>query len=281
MSAADLLAALGKDTVTFQTFHDQKESRGKPTILHGTISQHKSSLQALNRYKQGIYFMVNNGDGKGRRTENVTGISSYFVDLDGTPLFDSWPLPPTAIVESSAGRYHVYWRVTGAPLDVFSHVQKHMATLLEGDDKVHDLPRVLRLPGFQHHKGEPFTSQLVTCEPANVFTHEQVLEAFAVPAPPPARKPLPPAVQALIDGGKKPTNGKGRDMDTAVNRVMSAQEGDRNHTLYRVASAVAVQVKNGELERSEAEERLRHAALAVGLTDHEATATIRSAMRHA
>lgn len=287
--AQRLLTALGKARATFQTFKDAPTARGIPTILHGTLEQHLGSLNALNRYGQGIYHMVNAGDEQGRRAENVQAVTSYFVDLDGTPLFEHWPLPPTAIVESSPAKYHVYWRTTGAPLEVFAHVQKHLALLLDGDPAVHDLPRVLRLPGFKHCKAEPhFTSRLLTVDESAVFEHSEVIEAFCVPPAPPARRPLPPEAQAYIDRHQKRhqhSNGAGkprnRDLDTATDRVMTAQPGERNRTLYRVAAAVAAQIKQGELNQAEAEERLKYAALAAGLEQHEITATIRSAMRHA
>ena len=33
--------------------------------------------------------------------------------------------------------------------------------MFKSDDKVHDLPRVMRLPGFWHHKKEPFMSKII------------------------------------------------------------------------------------------------------------------------
>lgn len=283
--AEALLTALGKPRATYQTFADNDTATGHPHITHGPHKVRTNRLTQLNNAGHGIYFMVNDGDMQGRRTENVKNITAYFADLDGQPLYGHWPLPPTAIVESSPGHYHVYWRVTRAPLTAFSHVQKHVAVLLNGDDKVHDLPRVLRLPGYQHHKSDPFTSHLLKITTAT-YTHEHFTEYFAVPPQPPTRKPPAPEIlEYLRRHNKLPKTThqpqQGRTLDTATERIATASEGNRNHTLYTTACAVANQVRAGEIPRDEAEHQLAIAAETSGLEPREIQATIRSAMRHA
>lgn len=280
--AERLLNALGHDKVTFQTFPDHPRAPGRPTILHGRHGILANRLATLNAAGNGIFFMVNHGDQQGRRTENVTSVTAYFVDLDGTPLYDLWPLPPTAITESSPGRYHAYWRVMDAPLNTFTHTQKHIALLLAGDEKCVDLPRVLRLPGYQHQKSEPFTTRVIHTDPSATYTYAQVQTSFAVPPLPPKREylPLPPAAQAYVDRHQRAKH-RGRTLDTAAARIATAKEGNRNHTLYRVAAAVANQVKAGEIDRREAEHTLVIAAGTAGLDEHEATSTVKSALRHA
>lgn len=283
--AAALMAALGKDRFTSQTFADAPGAKDRPAIAHGPHAAQHRRLQAANDAGMGIFHMVNHGDLQGRRAENVTAISAYFVDLDGAPLPDTWPLPPTAVIESSPARYHAYWRVTDAPLDTFAHVQKHLAVLFGGDEKVHDLPRVMRLPGYTHRKAEPFLSRTLHIDPAAVYDHATMLDRFAVPDAPAIRAPSPAVAEYMRyrerAGKRQGTSGPKRDLDTATARVATAPEGNRNHTLYRVASAVAAQVRAGELDRNEAERELELAALAAQLDPHEVKATIRSAMRHA
>ena len=50
------------------------------------------------------------------------------------------------------------------PLDEFKERQVLLAEMFDGDPKVCDLPRVMRLPGFLHQKGEPFLSVLMKPE---------------------------------------------------------------------------------------------------------------------
>jgi len=78
-----------------------------------------------------------------------------FADLDGSPIEPilSAKLEPHMIVESSKGKYHAYWLVDDCPLDQFSIHQKAIAKRFDSDPSVCDLPRVMRVPGFNHLKG--------------------------------------------------------------------------------------------------------------------------------
>lgn len=283
--ADDFLAALGKQRATFQTFRDA-DTGPAPRILHGPHRAHARTLEQLNEAGDGIFIMVNAGNLQGRRTENVTAVTAYFADMDGVPLLNVWPQPPTVIIESSPGRYHVYWRVTGASLNSFERVQKHLALLIGSDPKVCDLPRVMRLPGYQHRKAEPFTTRILELHPERIYTDTEFIETLCLPPEP---KPLPKAVQAYIDMHRKardkkaaPANGKPEDgLARITNRIRLAPDGNRNDTLYRLACALSNDVKAGKLQRDTVEAELMIAASDAGLPDHEATATIHSALRHA
>ena len=165
-TAWKFLHALGGDEFTFQTFDDDatRKSRSLVRVFHGTIDQHCAALENLNAKGAGIFATINRTDGNGRKRDNVVGIRAVFVDLDGAPLTPimKWALPPHIVVESSPARYHAYWLVDDTvALTEFTGLQKKLAKLFGGDPKVHDLPRVLRLPGFIHRKGGPFRTRLV------------------------------------------------------------------------------------------------------------------------
>ena len=159
------LQALGGGAFTFQTFDDNaaRKSRALSLILHGTIDQHFLTLKHRNIGGAGIFVTINRTDGKGRKSDNVASIRAVFVDLDGEPIVPvmQWALPPHIAVESSPGRYHAYWLVDETvTLNEFSGLQKKLAKRFQGDQKVHDLPRVLRLPGFFHRKAGPFRTRV-------------------------------------------------------------------------------------------------------------------------
>lgn len=277
-SANEFLISLGKDRATYQTFPDQDGVGPRPQILHGPFSAVARRLHALNDQGSGVFVMVNHGNLQGRRAENVTSVAAYFVDLDGTPLPSDWPLPPTVIVESSPSRYHAYWRVVDAPLDEFEHTQKHLAALFAGDEKVCDLPRVMRLPGFKHQKAEPFESKLLATSPVE-YTNAEIREWFGVPTVR-KRSPLPEACASYLRKRQKPQHQR-QGIDGALEKITKAGEGNRNHTLYRMAAAVANDVAKGTITKSEAEAQLLEAAVNTGLGEHEAQRTIHSAMRYA
>lgn len=148
---------------TLQTFDDTDAKRaGLTRIVHVEPSDTAlESLSALNARGAGIFFTVNETDGRGREAHNIVRVRAVFVDLDGAPLLPVLQagLDPHCIVRSSSGRWHCYWLVDDCPLDQFRRVQVALARRFDGDRSVHDLPRVLRLPGFLHRKADPFPSR--------------------------------------------------------------------------------------------------------------------------
>lgn len=181
----DLIA--GSGCVTFQTFDDSKSGRkGLTRVLHGSLAQNAAVLSALNDRGAGVYFMVNGGDGKGRKAANVRTVRALFVDLDGSPLQPvlDGPLKPHATVESSPGRFHAYWLVTGISLEQFGKLQSAIASMFGGDPKVKDLPRVMRLPGFLHLKGEPFACKVLSLERRPRYSIQTIERAFPAVAEP-------------------------------------------------------------------------------------------------
>jgi RepB DNA-primase N-terminal domain len=143
---------------TFQTFDDNADRKERELARHpyGTLAEHWNMLCRFNARGAGIFVTVNETDGGGRSAKNIIRVRACFVDLDGAPLPSSFHVNPHIVVESSPGRWHLYWLVKDCPLDQFSTVQKRLAAYYGGDKAVHDLPRVMRLPGFIHRKHEPF-----------------------------------------------------------------------------------------------------------------------------
>lgn len=149
---------------TFQTFHDSR--KGEPaTIVHGTYAEAAPTLDAAQGSGHGVFVTVNETDGAGRARENVTAARFVWVDLDqdGTAKLARAKnlLMPHAVVESSPGKFHVYWRVSDCSLDEFDALLDAITNALGGDKGAKGLNRVLRLPGYLHQKGEPFVSVIV------------------------------------------------------------------------------------------------------------------------
>jgi Primase C terminal 2 (PriCT-2)/RepB DNA-primase N-terminal domain len=174
--AKRFLAWLGGGTAffTFQTFDDNEErskahaaanavrkKQGKKPlsspfvrVLNGTLAQHWNTLARLNARGAGIYITINQTNLRGRKTEDIVKVRALFVDLDGAPLPQHGP-KPHIVVETSLGHWHVYWHVSDVALEEFADKQRALIALHGGDRAVHDLPRVMRLPGFFHCKGKP------------------------------------------------------------------------------------------------------------------------------
>lgn len=139
--------------LTFQTFDDSDQTRGSlAKVIHGSVWEIFRTLRELNLAGAGIFVTVNETDGLGRRAENVARVQALFVDFDETIAEPQ--LEPSIRVESARGE-HWYWVVKDCDLSRFEPLQSLLAKVYRSDPKVKDLPRVMRLPGFAHRKGEP------------------------------------------------------------------------------------------------------------------------------
>jgi putative DNA primase/helicase len=163
----DTLEPQGK--FTFQTFDDDKSRNDKNLVrvLHGTLNKHATTLTTLNQKGAGIFVTVNQTNLKGRKATDIVKVRAAFLDLDGSPLEPvlDHTFEPHIIVESSPSRWHAYW-LCELPCEEFLAVQLGLAEKFNGDTSVHDLPRVMRLPGFYHLKCgvgrtlEPFQTRI-------------------------------------------------------------------------------------------------------------------------
>ena len=182
--AERFLTRLGPDGQrTFQTFGDiNKNDKTLSKILHGDLDQHSATLSDRNSRGAGVFIMVNEGNGAGRKTKNVKRVRAVFVDLDGAPLdpLIQAKLRPQITLESSPGRYHAYWLIDDLPVAAFSHVQFALAQRFNGDSAVKDLPRVMRLPGFIHQKSDPFMTHILTMDDAPPYKASDFLNAFNI-----------------------------------------------------------------------------------------------------
>ena len=161
MNDAELFLSCFKGNQTFQTFDDKGKDKSLSHVFH---EYDHEKLKALNDKGAGIFFMVNEGDGGGRKNKNVVRVRAFFADFDGIPLPKEWPVKPDIFVRTSAGHFHAYWLVEDdCPLEHFKSIQQAIAKYYGSDASVNDLARVMRVPGFDHMKGEkPWMVQVVS-----------------------------------------------------------------------------------------------------------------------
>lgn len=164
--ACAFLATLAPEgPLTFQTIPERPDVKGNggAQIRHGEFEELTHELSKLNNQGHGVFVMVNEGNGRGRKTSDVMRVRAYVLDLDGAPVEPvlTCPEPPHIVVESSPGKWHTYWLARDCPLDQFKPRQQALAAMFGGDPAVCDLPRVMRLPGFWHQKSTPVMTNLV------------------------------------------------------------------------------------------------------------------------
>lgn len=152
--------------LTFQIMPEREGCSRKPKIFHDNLRNIGKTLFEANKGGSLVAVMVNEGDGKGRSAKNVTRVRSVYIDLDGQPLEPvlECAVPPSMVIESSPGRFHVYWIVPDCDLKAFRWIQKALAERFGADPNVCDLPRAMRIPGFDHQKGDnPFMTRVISC----------------------------------------------------------------------------------------------------------------------
>jgi hypothetical protein len=147
-----------KKVFNFRTFDDKKERTRKDLIgnLTRTLNAAQVTLRRRNASGAGVFVVINEG---GQTDAAITKVRAVFADTDGAPLepiVDA--LDPHFVIESSSEKYHVYWLVDeNFPLASFKPIQRAIASKFGTDGAVSNLSRVMRLPGFMHNKGAPFS----------------------------------------------------------------------------------------------------------------------------
>lgn len=274
--ASDFLEALDPEASswTFQAFDDTAAKRPELAItLHGTLHQHFDRLASLNTQGAGVFVTVNETDGKGRKAANIIRVRAVFADFDSPhprdlDLLLADPKPPSLIVKSSIGKWHAYWLVDGLELAEFKPLQQRIAAHWRSDSKVCDLPRVMRLPGFEHRKDQPI---LVELQEAAGHRYKAADLAVRYPL-------LEEAPQRLAaTQGRKLTCYAEAALARAIQAVFSAIEGTRNDTLNREAFGLAQLVARGDLPENLVRTSLKSAANHAGLSRSETDRTLRSA----
>lgn len=232
------------------------------------LEQHSSTLERLNANGAGVFVCVNETDDSGkRRAGNVVRVRALFVDLDGSPLDPVLPYSPSLVVETSPNRWHAYWLVSDCPLDRFKPLQQALARRFGGDPTVCDLPRLVRLPGFEHRKRDPHpvtitqlgdATQRTVAELTKLLGLETETKRKATPVQRPRAEPY--ALAAL---------------SRECRSVAEADEGTRNVTLNRAAFSLGQLVSAGALSESQVVSELSSASQ---LDENETATTIRSGL---
>jgi len=156
----------------------------------GTIADVWDRLVEHNIRKWAVYVVVNAG---GRDAESIRAggkIRALYIDGDGIPLPEHWHAKPDFLVIRDATHWHAYWLVSDCPVEAFRTAQRRLIAFYGTDPSIHDLPRILRIPGTWHQKSEPI---LVRFEQWVCSTTNSKMSWLACPKPPRSRRRNPVA----------------------------------------------------------------------------------------
>ncbi len=109
---------------------------------------------ALAKSEEGreVYFCAHLLTEPKRIKDNAAPVRALWGDLDDAPVTNG-ALKPTAVVESSSGRYHCYWRLdTEIPPKTAEYLNRRIASEIGADPSGFDLTQLLRVPYTTNHK---------------------------------------------------------------------------------------------------------------------------------
>ena len=167
----------GNEALNWRCIHSQHK---KTKVFCGELDSQRQSLNTLNQSGFNVFITLNQTDGVGVAASNIVGITALFADLDGMPLENiiNFPFEPTIINETSPGKYHAIYKINGLALNDFTRCQSAVAGAIGSDPAVCDLPRIIRVPGFKHTKGQsmPFASRMIHFNAAAVYSGAEIVE---------------------------------------------------------------------------------------------------------
>lgn len=188
----DVLTGSRDTVLTIQTFDDTPAKRRElAAIRAGTLKDLWPWICAQQALGCGVFVTVNATTPGKRTAADVTSVRALFCDFDGVePDPAAWHWAPSMVIQSGHGK-HAYWVMSPifpdmpVPLGEFKAAQIRLASLYGSDLKVHDLPRVMRLPGTLHQKdADPVPVTIVDLSPLR-YTWPMVLDRVPeLPLPP-------------------------------------------------------------------------------------------------
>jgi hypothetical protein len=145
---------------------------------------------ALEKTQEGhdVYFCSHLLTKARRIKENATSIHTLWGDLDGAEIPEG-EFSPTAVVQSSPGRFHCYWRLTDpVPPQDAELLNKRLALEIGADPSGFDLTQLLRVPGTVNYKyeGRPIVGMQNRDTARNYLAGD--LDRILPPLPEPASK---------------------------------------------------------------------------------------------
>jgi hypothetical protein len=188
-------------------------------------------LRAMNARRFNVYVSVNAvREGQRTRTKDaIAAVRHIFLEADEDgqnrlkEIAARADLPPLSyVLESSPGRLHFFWRVTGFSTEGAERLQKYLARQIGTDPAATSCSQTTRIAGYQNHKRTP--PHLIT-----------VRYGWPEPRYSPDSFPQPPAAEPTVRRPTQRSGGRGFSMDVAerarrylerIEPAIAGQHGD-------------------------------------------------------
>lgn len=182
------------ETVYLRAFKpkDSPENNINPREWETTIEKFQTDTQLQKELvnanaTRGVYFVVNSG---GKRDADISHFNSFFVENDNLSIaeqhraLDDCSLQPSIRVETKKS-VHAYWLIDGNCSESdWREIQNGLIQYFNGDNKIKNPSRCMRLPFFNHisfseNKPELKTVEIVAFNPEKRYTVEQMKDVFS------------------------------------------------------------------------------------------------------
>lgn len=206
------------DGATFNIEHYTDLPKGadkpKPDLLAGRyanltrqrVEELFLQLQQKNEAGAGIFIARNQCDGhrSEKATSRVRGVHADMDDVSSKELADLIGLlQPSIVVESSQGRFQLYWQLSEGeylePAEAKA-INQCLASQHGADPAAVDVSRLLRLPGFKHmkYRSQGRTPMVTATCNSITYTAKEIRRAF--PPTPSANKSSTKPLQTALSG---------------------------------------------------------------------------------
>lgn len=273
----------------FQTFDDISERKSRKLIYQASTNGDQyaidneidftksqipakiiQDLEARNQYQACCSLTINETDGKGRTRKNMVCVRSLFADFDGSPIPKTWDIEPSMVVNTSPGKYHVYFFTVidddsyNVPMVSFPTLQESIASKYKTDESMKDITKALRIPGFYHTKKEPYMVNIVSYS-GKRYQFGELVEVF------------PPLPREQFSAPKYQKEFK-QDPNSEYKGSYGCGEGGRNHHIVkRIGGMKKRGLPWGEIEQEAFKEA---GSCSPPLPAHEVKAILKSMSRY-
>lgn len=169
------------------------QSGTAPKIFNGTFKTFASELAYWNRKGWNVYVMVNEATAGGQDDDSVICTRAQFIDKDAGAQPRTTHRPPHCIVETTPpgkvaeapeGKRQYHWRTKpNTDFQAFRVGQARAIAYYQSDNRIKNLSRIMRLPGFLNWKNpaSPHLVKLLMIDPTLPLYEQDELTAALPP----------------------------------------------------------------------------------------------------
>lgn len=192
---------------------DGKKRSSYGRILYGSLQEHLKTLTLENAQGRAICITVNEIHGQARKIDAITRVRAIFADCDADKYQGPLKLQPAFIVRRGEN-FHPYFPVVDMPLEEFTPTMRSVSES-HGTDRIIDLSRAMRAPGFNHWKtGRPIPVTLEIVDSRLAYTTHDIQSVYPPVVVEPKKRfdiPLPSATLDISDRIELAMNAKNGD----------------------------------------------------------------------